>query len=298
MDADKLAKGMSDSGAHVREFLFDYLDLTHLERTAMKRGMPFYTWMRKNIPLQVENLVNQPQKYIRLSRTEDNLYPWEPGEPAEAKYVPAWMQKEGYRKLSSKLIPTDWKTEGTDIFFKIDLPADDLRKMTRLSTYVSSINPAATVALAALNIRAWPQASTIGSPGKRARAPFWASMLPKKLRSIADVGLMADKKTGNLIMGMDPVWRDVIKSVVPLLSDWERAYPTAGTIASQDETGKWAKVSYLTGISFKALNKQEAQYNEMIRLSNVKRSINQFVKSHPTDLPESMDRFMKKMKSQ
>lgn len=46
----------------VKKYLFDYTDLTDFERNILKRAIPFYTWTRKNLPLQLEALIKQPQK--------------------------------------------------------------------------------------------------------------------------------------------------------------------------------------------------------------------------------------------
>ena len=61
---------MSIQGAAdvVDKLLFDYSDVTKFETQVMKRIFPFYTWLRKNIPLQLELLAEKPQRYARLNR--------------------------------------------------------------------------------------------------------------------------------------------------------------------------------------------------------------------------------------
>ena len=61
----KRAGGMSKEKAaeSVKKYLFDYGDLTSFEKTVMKRFAPFYTWTKKNIPIQLEGLITQPAKY-------------------------------------------------------------------------------------------------------------------------------------------------------------------------------------------------------------------------------------------
>jgi len=60
----KIKQGVSpdDAAKSVRKYLFDYTDLTEFEKTVMRRVFPFYTWTRKNIPLQIESLVRTPGK--------------------------------------------------------------------------------------------------------------------------------------------------------------------------------------------------------------------------------------------
>jgi len=69
-----LGLGMEDAarGAamQVKKFLFDYTDegLTEFEREGMKRIMPFYSWTRNNLPLQLEQLLKQPGKYAAVEK--------------------------------------------------------------------------------------------------------------------------------------------------------------------------------------------------------------------------------------
>lgn len=57
MDADAAAKS-------VKKFLFDYTELTDIERNVFKRVFPFYSWSRKNLPLQLEMFVRSPGKQM------------------------------------------------------------------------------------------------------------------------------------------------------------------------------------------------------------------------------------------
>ncbi len=47
---------------HVKAVLFDYSDLTALEQKRLKAIIPFYTFMRKNIPLQFRTLIENPTR--------------------------------------------------------------------------------------------------------------------------------------------------------------------------------------------------------------------------------------------
>jgi hypothetical protein len=62
---DQISKGktIEEASESVKKFLFDYGDLTPIEKNILKRAMPFYTWTRKNIPLQLGELISQPAKF-------------------------------------------------------------------------------------------------------------------------------------------------------------------------------------------------------------------------------------------
>lgn len=56
-----------DASEMVDKFLFDYSDLTPFESNVMKRIIPFYTWLRKNVPLQMEMLMEKPWLYAGIA---------------------------------------------------------------------------------------------------------------------------------------------------------------------------------------------------------------------------------------
>ena len=52
----------------VNKALFDYQNLTSFEREYMKRIFPFYTFMKKNLVFQAQNIIQNPGQYGRLGR--------------------------------------------------------------------------------------------------------------------------------------------------------------------------------------------------------------------------------------
>ena len=97
---DKTKKGFSDTVAasSVRKYLFDYSDLTPFEKNVMKRIMPFYTFSRKNIPMEIEALLTQPGKFSNLVKT------MRAGgvEFGETEYLPEWLRGQPITKTESK----------------------------------------------------------------------------------------------------------------------------------------------------------------------------------------------------
>ena len=62
---NRMKKGDSPEAAALsaKRYLFDYAELTEFERDVMKLTLPFYTWMRKNVPLQITEMVRNPGRY-------------------------------------------------------------------------------------------------------------------------------------------------------------------------------------------------------------------------------------------
>ena len=61
------------AGNKVKEALFDYSDLSKFERNWMKRVMPFYTWSRKNFPVQIKHLILNPQRAEKLHLAKEQF---------------------------------------------------------------------------------------------------------------------------------------------------------------------------------------------------------------------------------
>lgn len=65
-----LDKGLTieQSAAQALKHHFDYQDLTEFERFLKNGVLPFYTWMRKNMPLQVEKFLDDPRIYANFNK--------------------------------------------------------------------------------------------------------------------------------------------------------------------------------------------------------------------------------------
>ncbi|HEA84386.1 MAG TPA: hypothetical protein ENI04_00140, partial [Candidatus Wildermuthbacteria bacterium] len=119
-----LKEGLSPSQAAkiVFKYHFDYLPetgFTNFERIFMRRIIPFYTWSRNNVPLQIEMLMRQPGKYANLERLRQTMFDSDTSK--ELKYLPDWMK-------DMFLFPLPMKDElGKTLWVQLDLPLDDIR---------------------------------------------------------------------------------------------------------------------------------------------------------------------------
>jgi hypothetical protein len=93
---DQLNKGANfDKAAnHVRKYLFDYGDVSPFEQDVLKRLMPFYTWSRKNIPLQLEALATQPDKINKINLAINNIQQANQVEQPDLSQVPSYIREQ------------------------------------------------------------------------------------------------------------------------------------------------------------------------------------------------------------
>ncbi len=113
----------------------DYGDLTETE-TFIKDLVPFYKWMRTNIPYQLRTLMEEPGKLLMVQKAQTALYEGTGLDATEyVKSSPDWMKQ-------SLNIPLPWtKGDGQDPVqvLSLNLPMGDLYKGAR--EYVSSFLP-------------------------------------------------------------------------------------------------------------------------------------------------------------
>jgi hypothetical protein len=66
---DKMGKGYTPAEAakSTKKYLYNYSDLTDFERDVMRFAMPFYSWMRFNIPNMFVSLLEKPARFAALS---------------------------------------------------------------------------------------------------------------------------------------------------------------------------------------------------------------------------------------
>lgn len=123
---DKRLKGFNPeaAGREVRKYLFDYGDLTDFEKNFFKRVFPFYTWTRKNLPLQVAMLMQKPARISSIAKAKESIESSRDGKPLDEKYMPEWL-REAYPIYFGD------DANGLQRFIKLEgfLPTIDLNKL-------------------------------------------------------------------------------------------------------------------------------------------------------------------------
>jgi hypothetical protein len=112
---------LAQAAKRVNHYFLDYSDLTKFEQKVRKL-IPFYSWLKKNLMVQVEEILNNPGKYTAFTtkplRALDFL------KEEEAQYMPAWMQQEAYINPLGLRTPS-----GQPLMLNPNLPFQDIGKI-------------------------------------------------------------------------------------------------------------------------------------------------------------------------
>ena len=105
----------------VNKFLFDYSDLTEFEHKVMKRAIPFYTFMRKNAPLQLEQIMCNPKVYRNLQYGFNNF---------EVMSGENYVEPYERNKWREDYVQLPFQVNGENIGFNMNLPYEQLERFT------------------------------------------------------------------------------------------------------------------------------------------------------------------------
>lgn len=122
----------------VKEALFDYGDLTSIEEDFIKPAMFFYTFMRKNLPYQIEKLTKNPAIYARVKHVRDYAPLLEQavtgGQDADERFMQPFIKEGGPVRLP-------WRNKkGQTEYFLLDswLPVSEASKVMRMAQYATN----------------------------------------------------------------------------------------------------------------------------------------------------------------
>lgn len=122
----KQGKSADEASEIVRKYLFDYGDLTDFEKRVMKRIFPYYTWMRKNTPLLMRELIEQPEKFRLVAKSENLVEGMgDPNSKADRSIVPDFARDWIQMPFSTK----DKFGKDQPVLSTVNMPYMDISKM-------------------------------------------------------------------------------------------------------------------------------------------------------------------------
>ncbi len=130
-----LEKGLDYGSAarRVKNFFLDYSDLTPTEQK-IRQLIPFYTWLKKNFVLQMQQMLAYPGRYSMISskpvRALDQM------SEQFREYLPDWMNEQMMVQVG--------ETGGVPLMYNPNFPFQDLGKITDpLGAITGGITPLA-----------------------------------------------------------------------------------------------------------------------------------------------------------
>jgi hypothetical protein len=140
-----LRKGLnySDAAKATNRVHFDYNDLTPAEMQVFRRIAPFYTWTRKNIPLALQELANQPRLATIPAQFTNDI---NTATGQNQQYMPSWAKNNMY--IPNLIGMYLNKNPELQPMFNAKLPLADL---TRIHNPITNMQGTAQEALAMLS---------------------------------------------------------------------------------------------------------------------------------------------------
>lgn len=126
------------AATRTKQFLFDYNNLTNFERNVMRRIIPFYTFTRKNLELQVRGLLTTPGRTAMQITALRNLGETISGGNSltdeEKDALPDWI-KSGINILTAK------NGETVNILSSLGTPIENPFQALQFNQLLGSISP-------------------------------------------------------------------------------------------------------------------------------------------------------------
>ena len=258
---------VQDAIEGVTRWHFNYRDLSSFDK-AMKRPIPFWVFMSRNIPLQVDVLTHSPQLINRTyGNIKRNLERETNGEPI----VPSYYHDLGAIHLPFQVPGLNKDAED---YFVPDLPIlrlqEDLTKAGDPIRLMSDANPAVRLPL---ELRAGKQFySDVPLTGDYEPAPSYATV-PGIQELLNAAGLLKKDAEGNAVMRQRDAY--IVDSLAVPLSRARRLLP-----ADRDErfdSRQGASLLSFVGIGVKS-NTPTAQRSEVFRRQRALQSVSDELK--------------------
>lgn len=217
----------------VRRAHFDYEELTDIERKKFKAYLPFYTWTRKNVPFQLQQLASRPGRVSTYSKTAQEV-------EGETGVTPGEVIGHA---LDSH--PLAFKTPFG--YFDPQIGLGDLFRVTNPKNLLAMMNPALKVPIEVAQNRSMFTGQPISDDGRRAPAPGILAEIAGALG--IDAG--PTKRGGESGPGVNP-WFAYGVSQLPFSQMLLKQNPI-----DRQRGGNSRLLSYLAGLSFTEVDEAE-----------------------------------------
>lgn len=247
-------KASEYAAIRVWKFLFDYGELTKREVTYGKRFAPFYTWLRKNTALQVEQLIKQPHKFALIGKLKNFVESASEDAGVDETYLPDYFKQGDYWRTPVK------DKSGNQLYWNPNIAFQDLNKFGDVGEeFWSIMNPLLRVPIEMKFNKNLFFGSDIESGSGLTAAPIpnlpgMKKILDSLPKEILDKFKIYKSKDGQYLTTQK---REYISRMIPALYNMAKSFPMEG---QETDYTRWRRQSWLTGTKFSPYD--EARYKE------------------------------------
>jgi hypothetical protein len=116
--------GIQESIERVIKIHFDYDDLTPSLRFMRDYVTPFSTWKRKNIGLQIDAMINRPNKFYRMHQLQTYVEALGSGDEVDEVWMPEW-----WSNMWGLTVGKEDRGKKSLAMFRFGLPGEDLNAL-------------------------------------------------------------------------------------------------------------------------------------------------------------------------
>ena len=205
-------RDVTDAFGAVVKYHFDYDDLGTLEHAWMRRVIPFYTWTRKNLPLQLEMLAKRPNKFLRYFQLKRSVE----AQSEEEGIVPSWFEDSMAMRLPLEMA-------GGNLYFFPDFhPSMQLFEATDFGMTMGMVNPFIRSPFEwAMNKQLFKDR---GLSSKHRPVPTIMQAIPGLMAALDGLGIAEwDGEQGTWTMRDKDIW--LVEQNLPLIARARRLLP-------------------------------------------------------------------------
>jgi hypothetical protein len=222
----------------VYKFHFNYDDLSSFEAGTAKRLMPFYTWTRKNIPLQIEMMFAKPQYYANIGFFKQEMEQFSEQE----SLVPAWFNNTLNIRMPFK------NPMGEQMYMMPQLPPTDLMKLRNPRDFLGMLNPLVKVPVEAITQKKLYNDVPF-KEGQVAVPDAWNKLGIGSLLEMT--GRATRDQKGNIVARDSDLY--AIESFLPLLGRARRLFPSDSAESEKKYSSRvvlsWANAVFGLGLT-------------------------------------------------
>jgi hypothetical protein len=222
--------------ARINRIHFNYSQVSSLDAT-MRRIIPFWTFMSRNVPLQAQMMYTNPRAYQHYRSFARNFT----DENQDQSALPEWMQQGGAIRLTgaTALMPDVGATQFED----------QVKQLTTPSRLLSAMGPAQKVPLQLITNRNFFYDS-----------PYRENDFVKTTGELAPLGPLAEMLGGGKLPGggeaIPRKWADALRSVLPTAGQINRV---GGTSPDQEAKQAYNIANLMLGIPVRSTSPEVLQ---------------------------------------